>query len=877
MNHYLPRYIYGMLRTPDKQNVFGDLRPIAYSVGFSDELQREVYEKIKLGLNREILKNTDDAYGFFSFQPNTYIAAHYHLMDLTEPKPISRGKPVFAEYLFITETQLSDLKWNLIPVFKTFQKIDYYDQVVRDLPSYQITDDFENEWFDYLLRYSAQIEAVLVRYLSSTQKINITSAPEEPEVRLKFLCALVQTLHARYRNGISFTTLASSATQTAKIFFSSGQSGNGQIVEWTKPTIPNLSGAVFANWMNDEARRSNSEGFIKAIQDMDLPWETKYLNSFGEELDLAIKYKIWYANRDEHLKTRVLNQLEELARQINEFSCILTPDEARNWLSFLLVFLIKVTAYDISAQSLSHYMFMITDSNTRRELAKKIAYEIFHQQKDEEFRTLVEFIVFITEHSVKTNQSLLVEFCKEIVLQCLSSKDTLNALKLWEKIRYLDWANSTSWFQSALEAIPTNANKEDFIFIVNKIKCPANKQAFDALLTFLQKSSSLSRNLQQNIRFLENSENYDAQKYVVEILKSYPEVGSYAWLGTQIKFGYDTFSDFSERLPHLVNSIDEVKAKDLIQYTISEKDELLTVFIVFSRILNQTKSDNLKTIDNDLVFVMGCHSEYINIGLEILQNHWKLFSVEQLISMLNLLNSKSRTYPNINLSIVEINITIQKKNRIEKIKKVFQEDKKRGNLKYFVSDFIFDFSRSADMEAWMLFVEYLRDNGYLDEYRRLLIQILLERKFFNIDNDKLKRLSALLGDAKLTYEADVFVYWLFFQRGISINAIPTILRTLSLSHVLPTDAGKIIGQEYVFDKKYIRYLANKLIQMDIVEVRRLTKELDDFIVRQATSSFENKIRALVSDLPSDVIWAETCKLLSKSIKLEMKKNKSWRS
>lgn len=871
MKYFFPRYVYGMLQTQDKKNVYGDLQPIAYSREFSGNLQRDVYKKVRLGLNGELLQESRHAYGFFSLNDNDYIAAHYELMDLTELT--SRGKPVFSEFLHITLSQLQDIDWNLLPIFESFTNISYYGQIVEDILPIEIDFHSNGQRLETFHQFPMQVEAILVRYLSSSEKINIVSSPHDNNIRLKILCELFQYLPLKYRKDLSFATLAKENTDSVRVFFTSQASINGQIVDWSAPTIPNLSGIVYTNWLEELVKVSKTGEIKNRISDLLLPWKTDHLKTYGDEVDLAVRYRDWSSNKNIHLKIKVLAQLEQLAKQINEFSCIFKGQEAEDWLSALLIFVMKLTAYDVGAESLSYYMYMIADDKARQKLVKKIVDGIFLQKIEGEVKTLAGFIIYITEHGIKTNQNVLLDLCQEILLQCLVSENHTKALRLWNEVKDIEWASSPIWFEEALEKLPKTLAKEDFIFLVDDIGCPANRKVFEALRAILKKSHVLSVHFPENLLFLESLDFEEPQNYLEHISGSFLEVRSYKWLSTQIKFGYESFANFSESLPFLMSEVGIAISHNLQRYVASEEDDFLSALISVSIILSQIKQGELKLTDLNkyLSIIAESRPENIKVGLEILQKYWGYFSVEQLELILNLLDAKSLRFKNINISVLEIRSAIQKKNRIKRIHNMFNTRKRMNNLEYVIFEFVSDFSRSADVESWHLFEKYIREYGYLNEYHVLLIQILVDHKFFRIDDDKLKNILILLTNAGLQYEADVFMYWLFFREGLLVNPVSTISRTLSLFCVLPAEAGIIIGQEFTFNKKHARKLAHNLSKMAPIEAGGLVEKLDLFLSTQSTSSIENRLRALVSDLTPDEIWHENCKSLSKNIKAELRK------
>lgn len=864
-----PRYIYGMLQTPSKQNVYGDLQPVAYSSEFSDNLQREVYKKIRLGLNEALLQNYSHAYGFFPLSDNDFIAAHYELMLLTEPT--SRGRPIFSEYYHITLSQLSEISWNLFPIFNAFTSIQYYEQVVKDISPAEIEFTADDEWIGNLRQFAIQVEAILVRYLSSKEKIIIAPLSGKPDSQVKILCALLHCLPKRYRKDLSFATLAKETSDSARIFFTPNPDKHRLILDWFAPTIPNLPGIIYANWVGELLREATEKNFNKAISGLVLPRKIKYLATIGDELDVAIRYKNWYADRNNHLRIQVLSQLEQLAKQIKEFSCIFTLQEAEEWLSILLTYVMKLSAYDVGAASLSHYFSIITEEKSRQQLINRIVGEILIKQ-EENLRSLTSFIVYLTEHSTKTNQGILVEFCKEILIKCLSSKNSMNALNLWKNIKHLEWANSVLWFKTALVAIPQVQSTDIFFFIVDEIGCPPDGEAFEALLGLLKKSKALEGQLSENVRFLENFQHSDPQKYTEQIASCFFEIMSYKWLTTQIRVGYENLVAFHEMLPHLITKIGIIESEKLLKHVTSEKCDLLVVFIIFSIILDQVQKNNSNQslVVNHLIIIKECESEYISIGLEILQKHWMHFSIAQLESILLFLESKARRYQRIRLNIIEIRTIIQKNKRIQKIRNIFARKIGKDELGHIIFDYIAEFFRSSDIDAWRLFEEFIQDSGFTNEYHELLVQILLENQFFKTSDTKLKEIAERLRSNDLLYEADVITYWAFFRRGVAINPIKTIVNTLELSSVSPSDAGKIIGQENIFDKNYFSLLAQKIALMEPIKAEMLIEKLDDYLSKQKSNSLENRLRAFILTLSPQVIWIENCKSLSSSLKSQLR-------
>ncbi len=456
MSISLPRYVHGMLQTSDKKHVFGDVRPIAYSENFPLEVRRQIYEKVKLGLNMNLLQGEGNAYGFMSLNENEYVAAHYQLMDLTEPT--SRGNPIFSEFIFITKTQIESINWNILKIFEFFKPIEYLEQVNKELPNAELklnSINFLENGNSLLHQFQLQCQSILVRYLSNPQKIIITSYNTSAEIRLKFLCAMMYTIPARYRNGFSFSTLASDTSNSVRIFFSNRPSRNSQSIDWQSPIVPTeLPGTVYSTWVLDLINAKNEEPLTSQINTLPtpIPEKSTHLKTWGDELDLAIRNLYWYPKREEYLNVKIPEQLNDQANQILEFSCFYDDRQVAEWLSLFLTYLMKLKAYDIGIASLTSHSLLLANQDTRKYLASKLLQLIITKQL-ESMQTLSVFIAHLTQYANKTNQPLVIDFCKEILIFSISLPNYQAGLRLWSDVHNLDWARGENFFLSAITAI----------------------------------------------------------------------------------------------------------------------------------------------------------------------------------------------------------------------------------------------------------------------------------------------------------------------------------------------------------------------------------------------------------------------------------------
>ena len=162
---------------------------------------------------------------------------------------------------------------------------------------------------------------------------------------------------------------------------------------------------------------------------------------------------------------------------------------------------------------------------------------------------------------------------------------------------------------------------------------------------------------------------------------------------------------------------------------------------------------------------------------------------------------------------------------------------------------ISDFTHSGDIEAWQYFEKLLHNHRLAKEYQRHLLETLLTHAFLEIADNDLVTMMKSLANMGLLYEADLFIYWLFFQKGVFVNPIPTVQRSLRHNCVSPSEAGTIIGYGRGMNRKLIYPKISKLVASFPSESEKLINELDSFIIKNPTHSFENKIRSLMRIFP----------------------------
>jgi len=764
---YLERNIFGRLYNPRMDQFSGGIGDIAYSKGFSPDHQKRIENKITLGFGNTNIKDTD-IFGFYSIGESDFTAVHSKLMAKSEDT--KRGRSIyFSEFILISSEQLESIYWNLIDVFSVFStepKRFLFEHPKSDLEQYSINLDANQDksWFMDLRSNTVRVAAVLSAHLSPAEKLTIIAGPDDPRIRLRFLCSLVKTLPTKFREVFSFSTFPGLGNNSARILFSSSQESyhTRETIDWEAPKlIPGFSGGIYAKWISDTLEElEGPKDFEKAISDLHSSTDNKSYRNIGDELDAAVKFLSSPLEHRTSMNSKV--ELEHYTEALKLYRPLLTNDEVAEKLSYLLNNVMKQSAYNVGVTALSNHMSIIHEVGFRERLVRRIGVEVFSTPvKAENLDSLSIFIKQITEHAMKTDQDELIDLCQEILILALELRDYRIGLRLWSKVSGLRWANSARWFVTALETLSNLRSKEEFIFIVNDIGCPTDRKCFESLFRLLKRSSNISNQFPENTRFLEMDERDGSQEYLDCIAKCLSEVKSNKWLSTQIGFGCQNYPELPAKLPQLMVGIGIAAADNLLNHVVAAKYDLLTVLVSYSIMLLRTRQSGSDSFDinNYMGLSKDCRPENVNTGLVILESHWGYFSVEALEFMLNILESKSTKHQNIESNIIEIRHAIQRKNLTRKIQTLFSNKVKKSNLGYIIRDFVIEFCQSSDINAWKLFETQIRSYDLTVEYRGYLIYVLLENRFFRITDSQLQRISRMLDEANLNYEADIFIYW----------------------------------------------------------------------------------------------------------------------
>lgn len=875
-----PRYIYGMLLTPDKNNVYGDLQPIAYSVDFPDELKTTIYEKIKLGLNRDILKETGEAYGFFAISKSTFVSAHYQLMNLTEPT--SRGKPIFAEYLYITEKQIIEMGWNLLPVFGAFSKIEYYDRIVANLQPVHIRPDEDTEWIKPFRHYSLQREAILLRYLASDEKVNIISATIEPALRWQFLCSLLLCLPERYRYGISFSTLASDTSEITRIFFSDGYAGYGQVVDWSAPEIQPLPGAVYSNWVTNLVGKQPADHIEEKLNKLRLPLsgkKSKY-KTIGAELDDAIEHKKWVESIKTHLDIKVPEQLEELYKKINEFSCFYNDKEIGDWLTTILTFVMKLNAYKLGTKAISDYSQLLSQQEIRQNLVKKIIDETLKHPSRPKVAELSEFLVAVTQHAEKSGHTVLIEFCQEILFSILASENYRVGMEIWVSVKQAlqpdSWIASPDWYARAIAVFPDLRKRDDFVYLVETLVCPPRDSVFRSLYEWLQRSPKAAREIENNLTFLAQFGESESLSYLQAVQDCYSEVKSPRWLVTQLQFLLDSKINAHYLLYGFFKHQNDEAVISLLRTASQLGYCKQAVSIAFSLAKSQVVQKNtlsLNLLNTCLQLIQPCTAADIKFASGILSGFWREFSPEQLEVFLNLFQQKDRHSSNLSSDISAIKDTIRHHKLMQEIMGLGKNAKDNHQFNEWLRKLLERIFDANDAEAW----EYLEKNVVRikrqADYQKYLPKIVVESMAFGKEANRIEQFKNSIFAKGLRYEVSILAYWLISQRYAPLDNLSEIIRDTLTEHsqVSPILASAIIGTERCYDKSYASTLANYLLEDLALNAYGLLGFLEQYLKSNPVSFFASNIMIRFGKVDSEDSFTIFIQTLTSQFRLAIKK------
>ena len=871
----LPRYVHGMLQTPDKLNVFGDIRPIAYSEMFSTDLQKQVYQKIRLGLNRELLKDIKDAYGFFALNDEEYIVAHFQLMELTEPT--SRGKPVFSEYLYITLEQLSQINWNLYAIFQSFKSIDYYDQVNKNLENLEIDISPNFEWFSSVKPFEVHLLAVLLRFLSSSENINIVSAPNDENVRLKFFCALIQTIPERYRKGISFSTLASDTTESVRMFFSARQGRYGQIVDWVNPKIPtDQLGIVYTTWLQGLFTHGNQQKITAAINNLELPLLEKagHLPPYGDQLGDSVKHISWEAEikdllkiidqqlknmRGGDVKEKILQQLNMLPEGILHYFNFHSDDEIADWLSLIFSYLIKLNAYDFSSETLAKYNSLINRAEFRIQLVAKIAQHTVDENENIVLQ-LAQFLSKVTELADSAKQSILLDFCKEILLESLSGDRSYIGLRLWVGIKDLKWVQETDFIVLAVKKLSISS-KHDFIYFVENVYYTTNRKIFYSFRELLQRNNIPCPATRH---FFEQFDKSKFDDYQISALNSFREIQSFRMFRSQINFALENYPDSVFLFPNLLEKIPPSVIDSFLDHIARDQDTKLIALITFSIIQNRDSSSNSsssKLFTKSISFCQNCNISDINYGLSVVSGKWKDVKKWKLSSALQLLTSFLETT---NDTLVSSNVEQIHRvlNQYERQEIIIKRSSQGVIDKFWLfTEMIPGLIRDADFDSWKLLVDNIEKTSVRKIYETELAERFIESDAFGINEDKLKDWAMDLENRGLSFESDLFTAWQIRNGDVFANINPALKRALK-SEFHFFILAKIIGYKRAIDNNYMGQLLNNNQNIEIVHLR---KDLQGFVDSRPIHSSLVRIQSIVKNISPEIIEIELCKTVLRQI------------
>jgi hypothetical protein len=598
----------------------------------------------------------------------------------------------------------------------------------------------------------------------------------------------------------------------------------------------------------------------------------------GENLDLAMRHKEWYENRNIYLNVKVYEQLHQLLDQIKEFSCIYSDEEVGEWLSKILTFVMRLNAYDIGTDALSSYRALLLEKGIRQQLVFQIVKEAFLEQPVERINALSDFISNVTNFSTSTNQSVLIEFCKDILTACLASKEYRKGFSLWKNLQHLKWISSSDWFVNALSVVPPLNSIQDVFYIINVLGCPANLDSFTSLLSLLQRSPKVALLLPKNLKFLTLFKNISVDEYFSSLQECYDEIKSPRWFITQIQWFDFAILNSASVQADFIRKLTFADVENFLDCSITFNYSRQTVLFAFSQILRlvyQIHTSDYALLDKYLVSCQQCKTEDIENGIAVLSKKIHDFPYNFLHQLLLFLNSKSEgslnNYPKIKSFINEVTWLIGHYDRIKNIEKRFLSKIESYEIGWITRQFIPEFIQTGDINAWLLLVSLISKRGFLADYQKAMKYVALGYQPIISKNNQLQSVISGLENKNLIYETDLFVYTLISFGDSSIYPFTTILRTLNNNSVNINDAGTIIGFERSQDRKYISSLARRMVRHDRTNALLLLGKLDLFVLEHPFSIISMRLKHAIGDISSDIIWTMFCRILSTCIRSETRR------
>lgn len=533
MNIRFEHYTWGMLQTSNGQAVAGSERVVAYTPDVTDNMRLRVRKFAKAGLRSSVLGD-NDAYAFFPLGSGDYVVSHYQVSPLSEP--VSRGKPVFAQHVWINEDQLEQIGWNLVSVFHLFKPIGVYSEVEEqahlELDLFQASR-LHDKWSDAIRSNMLLVQSVLVQLLSTNEQIGITSGPSHQDERLYWICGLIQCLPRDLRRALSFCTLADPIASSARVIFPDRGSSSVVPVDWGSPSERSGPGSIYAAWIA-EISSDTPDIFRDKVDSLRLPYGEGKPESLAAQLDLAVEFAHWMKTPIEPMQAGK-SGLDQLSADICKYRPILTADEVVEWLGMLLSRAIILSECDSAGQNAIQHISLLEGVETEQKIVERVLAEVF---KREHIDQLVQFIVRLDALSRRNSYQPLRQFAENVVLACLN-RDLDQGLTLWKELMHKDWGRSAQW---AARVLCTLGSVETGLFpeLAEAIMGLANVKVFAELGELLERSGEgPKREYRQTHaflrRFMQREVSTISDSVLRELADSYGEMKKPRWFVVSTK------------------------------------------------------------------------------------------------------------------------------------------------------------------------------------------------------------------------------------------------------------------------------------------------------------------------------------------------------
>lgn len=493
-----PRYIKGMLLSSDGNYVEGEIKGIASSPDVSRDLIKLITKKINSGLDDENFSD-EHAYGFFSLTQDQFIACHFQLVKYTEKVP--RGRPVFVDHLFISRSQLEQIRWDLLHLFQIFPpEIPLFKSVKTDLDSFEMGNSLQGALESFAIDETFANALVTELFGDIDQPVCITSAPNGVFVKLGIACGIYDYVPPQYAEKVSFITFGRPDKSTARIIFPTSVPRNCKILDWIAPLAQDKPGRGYAYWMSQNLGGEKKWLFREKINSLRLANDGR---SMGACLDLAVEYDTWVSKSIDDITLDYPILIENI-NALNNFAPILTDYERGGLFTNIIISAVKLSKYETAWNVIDRNKDLLREANCLERLINHFVKEVFRKEGTPGIHTIGEFVLLGDKYLGSQNHTSLITFARKLVSSCLEEDKPELSIQLLLYIKNVSWLSSLQGSQTMIDLVPQLGNLQQFQFFIEKLIISYDSDLLVKLSALIKRSPKIQPVLRQTQLFLDN-------------------------------------------------------------------------------------------------------------------------------------------------------------------------------------------------------------------------------------------------------------------------------------------------------------------------------------------------------------------------------------